>query len=74
MKAVHARVTGKEPQVIAVHAGLECGLIGEKFPGLDMISLGPEIQYPHSPAERCKIESVDHFWTLLTKAIRELAG
>jgi dipeptidase D len=74
MKAVHARVTGKEPQIIAVHAGLECGLIGEKFPGLDMISLGPEIQYPHSPAERCQIESVDHFWTLLTTAIRELAG
>jgi dipeptidase D len=73
MKAVHAQVTGKEPQVIAVHAGLECGLIGERFPGLDMISLGPEIQYPHSPAERVKIDSVDHFWTLLTTALRELA-
>ncbi|MGD0781973.1 MAG: aminoacyl-histidine dipeptidase [Candidatus Aminicenantales bacterium] len=73
MKAVHAQVTGKEPRVIAVHAGLECGLIGEKFPGLDMISLGPEIQYPHSPDERVKIDSVEHFWTLLTTALRELA-
>jgi dipeptidase D len=74
MKAVHARVTGKEPRVIAVHAGLECGLFGEKFPGLDMISLGPEIQYPHSPDERVKIDSVEHFWTFLTTAIKELAG
>jgi dipeptidase D len=73
MKAVHVQVTGKEPRVIAVHAGLECGLIGEKFPGMDMISVGPEIQYPHSPAERVKIDSVEHFWTLLTTAIRELA-
>ena len=73
MKAVHAKVTGKEPHVIAVHAGLECGLIGEKFPGLDMISLGPEIQYPHSPGERVKIDSVEHFWTLLTTALVELA-
>jgi dipeptidase D len=74
MKAVHARVTGREPRIIAVHAGLECGLIGEKFPGLDMISVGPEIQYPHSPDERVKIDSVEHFWTLLTTALKELAG
>jgi dipeptidase D len=73
MKAVHRNVTGKEAQIIAVHAGLECGLIGEKFPDMDMISLGPMLQYPHSPDERVQISSVENFWTLLLASLQALS-
>jgi len=74
MQDVHRQVFGKEAQVMAVHAGLECGIIGEKFPGMDMISLGPTIQHPHSPEERVNVASVESFWSLLTAALARLAG
>lgn len=64
---------GKDPEVKAVHAGLECGLIGEKYPGMDMVSFGPQIEYPHSPAERVRIESVAEFYELLAATLEELA-
>jgi len=73
MKAVHKAVTGKDAHVMAIHAGLECGLIGEKFPGMDMISLGPTLQYPHSPDERVNIASVENFWNLLVESLKALA-
>jgi dipeptidase D len=60
--------------VEAVHAGLECGIIGEMIPGMDMISFGPQIEFPHSPNERVKIPSVGRFYTLLTETLEELAG
>jgi len=69
---VYSQVFGKEPEIKAVHAGLECGIIGEKFPGMDMISFGPTIEHPHSPEERVHTGSVERFWTFLTTAIREL--
>jgi len=49
---------GEEPEVTAIHAGLECGLLGAKFPGLDMIAFGPDIQGAHSPDESVSITSV----------------
>lgn len=52
----------EEPKVLAVHAGLECGLIGEKYPKMDMISYGPELKGVHSPDEKIHIKSVDKFW------------
>ena len=70
---MHQRVLGSEPTVQAIHAGLECGLIGEKVPGMDMISFGPQIEAPHSPDERVKIPSVGEFWRLLTAVLAELA-
>lgn len=73
MKEVYQRLFGKEPEVGAVHAGLECGIIGEKFPGMDMISFGPTIEHPHSPEERVHIGSVEKFWQLLTAVIERLA-
>ncbi len=73
MQETHKNVFGKEAEVEAVHAGLECGIIGEKFPGMDMISLGPNIEHPHSPEERCNIASVENFWKLLTAALESLA-
>ncbi len=52
----------KEPVVRAIHAGLECGLIGEKYPGMDMISYGPTLRGVHSPSERIQIKTVQMFW------------
>ena len=51
-KDIYKKMYNKEPKVEAIHAGLECGIIGEKFPGMDMISIGPTIKYPHSPEEQ----------------------
>ncbi len=64
------RLFGKEPQVKAIHAGLECGLFYEKFSGLDMISFGPTIRGAHTPEERIEIKTVQMFWDLLTDVIR----
>jgi dipeptidase D len=52
---------------------LECGIIGEKFPGMDMVSFGPWIEHPHSPEERVNIPSVMTFWKLLTAVLAEMA-
>ena len=73
VREVYSRVFGKEAEIKAVHAGLECGIIGEKFPGMDMVSFGPTIEHPHSPEERVHIGSVERFWTFLGAALQELA-
>ena len=71
VKAVHERIAG-EAEIGAVHAGLECGIIGEKYPGMDMISFGPQIDFPHSPDERVKVATVDEFYEVLTAVLAEL--
>jgi dipeptidase D len=71
--AVYEREFGAKPHVKAIHAGLECGLIGEKFPGMDMVSMGPQIESPHSPDERVKIPTVATFYRLLKAVLREIA-
>jgi dipeptidase D len=73
MKKLHTEVLGSEPEIKAIHAGLECGIIGEKVRGMDMISFGPQIEYPHSPDERVKIDSVERFYKLLTATLEALA-
>ncbi len=65
MSSGYKELFGNEPKVLAVHAGLECGLIGATYPHLDMISFGPTIVSPHSPAERAEIGSVEKFYRLL---------
>ena len=72
-KKVHKEAFGTEPEAKAIHAGLECGIILEKNPGMDMISFGPHIEHPHSPDERINIPSVGKFWTLLTAILKEFA-
>ena len=72
--AVYEREFGAKPAVKAIHAGLECGLIGEKFPGMDMVSMGPQIESPHSPDERVKIPTVATFYRLLKAVLAEIAG
>ncbi|HSG08759.1 MAG TPA: aminoacyl-histidine dipeptidase [Longimicrobiales bacterium] len=73
VQGVHKEVLGSDPHVEAIHAGLECGLIGEMVPGMDMISFGPQIEFPHSPNERVKVDSVKRFYDLLTETLKELA-
>ena len=73
LKEIYAKTFGKEAEIVAVHAGLECGIIGEKFPGMDMISFGPTMKNPHSPEEHVHIGSVEKFWKFLTTALAELS-
>jgi dipeptidase D len=72
VKEVHEKIAG-EAEIGAVHAGLECGIVGEKYPGMDMISFGPQIDFPHSPDERVKVASVAGFYEVLTAVLAELA-
>ncbi len=71
-QAVHEEILGVKPELIAMHAGLECGVIGEKNPGMQMISLGPHIVDVHSPSERLKISSVEPFWKYLTALLARI--
>ena len=66
---VYAGLFGEEPLVRAIHAGLECGLILEKYPALDMISFGPTIKGAHTPGERIHIGSTEKFWKLLLEVL-----
>lgn len=66
-------VFGKKPELKAIHAGLECGIIGEKVPGMDMVSFGPQIEWPHSPDERINIQSVKQFYAMLKEVLKSLA-
>jgi dipeptidase D len=70
--ATYSSLHGKEPAVKAIHAGLECGLIGEKYPGIDMISFGPTMTAVHSPEERIFLDTVPRFWGFLTALLRDL--
>ena len=68
--AAYEELFGKKPVVKAIHAGLECGLIGERFPGMDMVSFGPTIEGAHSPDERVEIATVQKFWDLLLAVLK----
>jgi len=72
-KKTYKKVTGKEAVSKAIHAGLECGILGEKFPGMDMISLGPDIRNAHSPDEMVSISSVERTYKFLRELLRDLA-
>ncbi len=74
-RSAFERLTGKEPELRAVHAGLECGIIGAKSKGrLEMISLGPAIEGAHTPKERVRIASVGFFYSLLREVISDIAN
>ena len=71
-QAVHEEILGVKPELVAMHAGLECGVIGEKHPGMQLISFGPHIVDVHSPSERLKLSSVPPFWAFLTGLLERL--
>lgn len=72
MKNGYEKLFGKVPEVKAIHAGLECGIIGAKYPQLDMISIGPTMRFPHSPDEKVNIASVVKFYDFLLDTLRNL--
>lgn len=72
MKKIYRNMYGKEPQVMAIHAGLECGILGSKYPKWDMISFGPTICHPHSPDEKVNIASVGKFWDYLKETLKNI--
>ena len=69
MRELYIKNFNEEPQVKACHAGLECGILSEHLPDVDMISFGPNIRAPHSPDEKCQISSVQKFWKYLLSAL-----
>lgn len=72
MSKLYKDLFGKVPEIKAIHAGLECAIIGGIYPNLDMISFGPTIKYPHSPDEKVNIPSVKKFYDLLCKTLEEV--
>jgi dipeptidase D len=69
---VYNKNFGKIPKISAMHAGLECGLLGGVYPNLDMISFGPTIRYPHSPDEKVEISTVQKFWDFLVAVLEDI--
>jgi dipeptidase D len=72
-KPVYESLFGTAPLVKVIHAGLECGVIGERIPGIDMISLGPTVEHAHSPSERVNIETVGKMWEFITALLENLS-
>lgn len=72
MTASYEALYGRKPAVTAIHAGLECGIIGSSYPHLDMISFGPTICYPHSPDEKVEIASVGKFYEFMVDTLRNI--
>lgn len=66
------KLNGQKPEIKAIHAGLECGIIGEKFPGMDMASFGPTIHGAHSPDEKVEIDAVERFWSYLLDILKSV--
>jgi len=63
---------GRIPEIKAIHAGLECGILGGTYSHWDMISFGPTIRFPHSPDEKVNIESVGKFWDFLVETLKSI--
>ena len=72
MQDIYKKEFAREPRIITIHAGLECGIIGRNYPGMDMISFGPTIEHPHSPDERVNIATVQKFWQFLLATLKAL--
>ena len=70
--STYRQLFGKEPRVIGIHAGLECGLFAERYPNLDMVSMGPTLRGVHSPDEKLLIPTVDMVWQHLLLILREV--
>jgi dipeptidase D len=72
MKNVYTEKYGKTPEIKVIHAGLECGIIGDVYPEMDLISFGPTIRFPHSPDEKVNIETVGKFWDYLVETLKNI--
>ncbi len=72
MVEVYTRMYGQAPQILAIHAGLECGLLGEKLPGLDCVSIGPQMHDIHTSREKLEIASTERTWNFLLEVLKSL--
>ena len=72
MKETYKALYGKEPEVKAIHAGLECGILSTNYPHWDMISCGPTLMSPHSPDERLLIPTVEKFWNFIKEVLKNI--
>jgi dipeptidase D len=72
MVKIYTEMFGKEPEVVAIHAGLECGLLSEKLPGLDCVSIGPEMHDIHTSREKLGIASTERTWNFLLEVLKNL--
>ena len=72
MVSVYEKLYGSKPEVMAIHAGLECGLLSEKLPGLDCLSMGPQAYDIHTARERLNIASTERTWKLLLEALKQM--
>ncbi|HEX3020129.1 MAG TPA: aminoacyl-histidine dipeptidase [Chitinispirillaceae bacterium] len=72
LKSTYEQLFKQNANIRVIHAGLECGIIGAKYPQIDMVSLGPDILHPHSPHEAVNIKSVQKFWSFLCTALKNL--
>jgi len=71
-KELYERMFSKEPVIEVIHAGLECGIIGDRNPGMDMISIGPDLKYPHCPDEKVRVEAIGKVWDFVAELLKEL--
>ena len=71
-KETYKQLYGRDPEVKAIHAGLECGIIGERYPGMDMVSFGPTLEGVHSPDEKIYVDTVEKFWNFLLAILKNL--
>ncbi|GGI72658.1 aminoacyl-histidine dipeptidase [Shewanella gelidii] len=72
VKETYEAIYHKEPTIMVIHAGLECGLFKKPYPDMDMVSIGPTIRFPHSPDEKVLIETVDQYWKLLLAVLERI--
>ncbi len=72
MEDLYEKLFSEKPKVVACHAGLECGILGANYPGMDMISFGPTIHGAHSPDERVSISSVQKYWKFVLEILKEI--
>jgi len=72
MSSLYVEMFKEQPNVMACHAGLECGILSTNYPGMDMISFGPNIRGAHSPDEKCQISSVQKYWGYLLEALKRI--
>ncbi len=72
VKETYESIYHKEPEIMVIHAGLECGLFKKHYPTLDMVSIGPTIRFPHGPDEMVNITTVGQYWTLLLAVLERI--
>ena len=72
LKKIYKEQNGEEAVVQVDHAGLECSIILGKYPGMDVVSLGPTIRSPHTTNERCQVSTIEPFWKLLKQVLIEV--